>query len=148
LGTNKIKADFGGERITDRNSATAFMLTLSAIYRNKPHWKLADKLCDKLPNRQPRNLVLAPRSRPPLKPKVGWKIDLASIAARTFGEMRFGGPISAGGGWSRAARARLAGFGGVMFSMIDTIGPRPTIRNAPKRHVFASAIAWPPASGI
>ena len=28
-------------------------------------------LCDKLPNRQPRNLVPALRSRPPLKPKVG-----------------------------------------------------------------------------
>ncbi len=43
FGNYKIKADFGGERITDRNSATAFMLTLNAIYRNKPHWKLAGK---------------------------------------------------------------------------------------------------------
>jgi hypothetical protein len=43
FGNYKIKADFGGERITDRNSATAFMLTLSAIYRNKPPWKLAEK---------------------------------------------------------------------------------------------------------
>ena len=41
FGNYKIKADFGGQRITDRNSATAFMLTLTAIYRNKPHWKLA-----------------------------------------------------------------------------------------------------------
>jgi hypothetical protein len=43
FGNHKIKADFGGERITDRNSATAFMLALTAIYRNKPHWKLADQ---------------------------------------------------------------------------------------------------------
>ena len=43
FGNYKIKADFGGERITDRNSATAFMLALTAIYRNKPHWKLADQ---------------------------------------------------------------------------------------------------------
>jgi predicted protein tyrosine phosphatase len=43
FGNYKIKADFGGERITDRNSATAFMLTLSAIYRNKPPWKLAEQ---------------------------------------------------------------------------------------------------------
>jgi hypothetical protein len=43
FGNYKIKADFGGERITDRNSATAFMLTLSAIYRNKPSWKLAEQ---------------------------------------------------------------------------------------------------------
>jgi hypothetical protein len=32
-----------GGRITDRNSATVFMLTLTAIYRKKPHWKLADQ---------------------------------------------------------------------------------------------------------
>ena len=43
FGNYKIKADFGGERITDRNSATAFMLAMTAIYRNKPHWKLADQ---------------------------------------------------------------------------------------------------------
>jgi hypothetical protein len=43
FGNYKIRADFGGERITDRNSATAFMLALTAIYRNKPHWKLADQ---------------------------------------------------------------------------------------------------------
>jgi hypothetical protein len=43
FGNYKIKADFGGERITDRNSATAFMLTLTAIYRKQPHWKLADQ---------------------------------------------------------------------------------------------------------
>jgi hypothetical protein len=43
FGNYEIKADFGGQRITDRNSATAFMLTLTAIYRNKPHWKLADQ---------------------------------------------------------------------------------------------------------
>jgi hypothetical protein len=47
FGNYKIKADFGGERITDRNSATAFILTLTAIYRNKAHWKLAG-------SRQPR----------------------------------------------------------------------------------------------
>jgi hypothetical protein len=46
---------------------------------------------------------------------------MASIAARTFFEMRFGGPTSAGTGWSRAARARLAGMGGVMFSMVTTL---------------------------
>jgi hypothetical protein len=74
FGNYKIKADFGGQRITDRNSATAFMLTLTAIYRNSGSW--LTKLCDKLPNLQPRNLVRALRSRPPLKPKVGWKIDL------------------------------------------------------------------------
>jgi len=43
FGNYKVKADFGGQRITDRNSATAFMLTLTAIYRNKPHWKSADQ---------------------------------------------------------------------------------------------------------
>ena len=43
FGNYKIRTDFGGERITDRNSAKAFMLTLSAIYRNKPHWNLADQ---------------------------------------------------------------------------------------------------------
>jgi hypothetical protein len=43
FGNYKIKADFGGERITDRNSATAFILTLSVIYRTKPHWKLAEQ---------------------------------------------------------------------------------------------------------
>jgi len=43
FGNYKIKADFGGERTTDRNSATAFMLTLPTIYRKKPHWKLADQ---------------------------------------------------------------------------------------------------------
>jgi hypothetical protein len=43
FGNYKIKTDFGGERITGRNSATAFMLALTAIYRNKPHWKLADQ---------------------------------------------------------------------------------------------------------
>jgi hypothetical protein len=43
FGNYKIKADFGGERITDRNSATAFLLTLSLIYRNEPHWKLAEQ---------------------------------------------------------------------------------------------------------
>jgi hypothetical protein len=43
FGNYKIRADFGGERISDQNSATAFILTLSAIYRNKPHWKLAEQ---------------------------------------------------------------------------------------------------------
>jgi hypothetical protein len=43
FGNYKIKADFGGERITDRNSATAFILSLSMIYRTKPHWKLAEQ---------------------------------------------------------------------------------------------------------
>jgi hypothetical protein len=43
FGNYKVKADFGGQPITDRNSATAIMLTLTAIYRNKPHWKLADQ---------------------------------------------------------------------------------------------------------
>ena len=43
FGNYKVKADFGGQRITDRNSATAFMLTLTEIYRNRPHWKLADQ---------------------------------------------------------------------------------------------------------
>jgi hypothetical protein len=43
FGNYEIKADFGSQRIVDRNSATAFMLTLTAIYRNKPHWKLADQ---------------------------------------------------------------------------------------------------------
>jgi hypothetical protein len=57
FGNYEIKADFGGQRITDRNSATAFMLTLTAIYRTK--------LCDKLPNLRPRKLVRALRSRPP-----------------------------------------------------------------------------------
>jgi hypothetical protein len=33
FGNYEIKADFGGQRITNRNSATAFMLTLTAIYR-------------------------------------------------------------------------------------------------------------------
>jgi hypothetical protein len=64
FGNYKIKADFGGQRITERfivTSRTGSWLT---------------KLCDKLPNLQPRNLVRALRSRPPLKPKVGWKIDL------------------------------------------------------------------------
>jgi hypothetical protein len=31
-----------------------------------------------------------------------------------------GVPISAGAGWSRAASARLAGIGGVMYSMVTT----------------------------
>jgi hypothetical protein len=31
FGNYEIKADFGGQGITDRNSATAFMLTLTAI---------------------------------------------------------------------------------------------------------------------
>src|ERR1700731_3600149 len=43
FGNYEIKADFGGQRITNRNSATAFMLTLTVIYRNQPHWKLADQ---------------------------------------------------------------------------------------------------------
>ena len=47
------------------------------------------------------------------------------MAFMTFFETRFGGPISAGAGWSRAASARLAGIGGVMFSMIGTIGACP-----------------------
>jgi hypothetical protein len=33
FGNYEINADFGGQRITNRNSATAFMLTLTAIYR-------------------------------------------------------------------------------------------------------------------
>jgi hypothetical protein len=51
-------------------------------------------------------------------------VTMASIAARTFFEIRFGGPISVvGAGWSRAASARLAGVpGGVMFSMSATVG--------------------------
>jgi hypothetical protein len=64
---------------------------------------------------------------------------MASIAARTFLEIRFGGPMSAGAGWSNAASARLAGIGGVMFSMIGTIGACRAARNAPKRHV----LRWP-----
>jgi hypothetical protein len=62
----------------------------------------------------------------------------ASIAARTFLLIRFGGPTSAGTGWSRAASAHFAGIGGVMFSMGRTIGAWPRSRNAPKRHVFVS----------
>jgi uncharacterized membrane protein len=47
-------------------------------------------------------------------------VTMASMAARTLFEMRFGGPISVvGAGWSRTASARLAGVpGGVMFSMV------------------------------
>jgi hypothetical protein len=43
FGNFKIKADLGGEHITDRNSAIAFLLNLSAIYRKKPHWELAEQ---------------------------------------------------------------------------------------------------------
>jgi hypothetical protein len=47
---------------------------------------------------------------------------MASIAARTFYEMRRGGSGSAGAGLSKAARARLAGVpGGVIFSMFATL---------------------------
>jgi hypothetical protein len=66
-----------------------------------------------------------------------------SAARTTIGDLRHGGrlddlnhargltlaatevllrgvPISAGAGWSRTASARLAGIGGVMFSMVTT----------------------------
>jgi hypothetical protein len=46
---------------------------------------------------------------------------ITSIAAQTFLAICFGGPMSVGAGWSRAASARLAGMGGVI-SMIGTIG--------------------------
>jgi hypothetical protein len=56
---------------------------------------------------------------------------MASIAARTFLEIRFGGPGSAGAGaWSRAASARLAGAGGVMFFHVRHLGRLPRGRNA------------------
>jgi len=62
-------------------------------------------------------------------------LTMASIAARTFLDIRFGGPMSAvGAGWSRTASARLAGIGGMMFAMMGTIGPG---RPVPQRHVFA-----------
>jgi hypothetical protein len=41
FGNFKIRAEFGGERITDRNAATSFLLSLSKINRNKPHWRAA-----------------------------------------------------------------------------------------------------------
>src|ERR1700686_3791093 len=49
---------------------------------------------------------------------------MASIARRTLAEMRFCGPAdSAGAGVSSTASARLAGVpGGVMFSMLGTVG--------------------------
>jgi hypothetical protein len=76
FGNYKIKADFGGERITDRNSATAFILTLSVIYRTKPHWKLAEQALRQASKSAAAESRAALRSRPPLEPKVGWKIDL------------------------------------------------------------------------
>jgi hypothetical protein len=55
FGNYKIKADFGGQRITDRNSATAFMLTLTAIIVTSRTGSWLTKLCD--PNLEPRKLV-------------------------------------------------------------------------------------------
>ena len=44
---------------------------------------------------------------------------MASMAIWTLFEMRFGLPgVTGGAGWSSAARSRLAGAGGVMFSML------------------------------
>jgi hypothetical protein len=63
---------------------------------------------------------------------------MTAIAARTLLDIRFDRSISAGAGWSRAASARLAGIGGVIFSMIGTLNGRRHSRNAPKRRVFGS----------
>jgi hypothetical protein len=41
FGNFKIKAEFGGERITDRNGANSFLLSLSRLDRNKLHWRVA-----------------------------------------------------------------------------------------------------------
>jgi hypothetical protein len=50
---------------------------------------------------------------------------MASIAARTFFDIRFGGPMSVGTGWSRTASARLAGMGGMLFSITPRSAPAP-----------------------
>ena len=57
---------------------------------------------------------------------------MASIAARTFFEMRRAGSGSAGGGLSRAASARLAGVpGGVTFFHVRHRRRLPMDRNGP-----------------
>jgi hypothetical protein len=43
LGTTKLKLTSAVSVLPIENSATAFMISLTAIYRNKPHWKLADQ---------------------------------------------------------------------------------------------------------
>jgi hypothetical protein len=68
---------------------------------------------------------------------------MASIAARTFLVMRFGGPISAvGAGWSSASSERLAGIGGVMFSVIGLSAT--AARSATHQNVtFLHRAGWP-----
>ena len=81
FGNYKIKADFGGERITDRNSAMAFMLTLTAIYRNKPHWKLADQALRQASKSAAAESRASAAFKAAIEAKVGWKIDYAHLTA-------------------------------------------------------------------
>jgi hypothetical protein len=76
FGNNKIKADFGGERITDRNSATAFMLILTAIYRNKPHWKLADQALRQASKSAAAESRACATFKAAIEAKGCWKIDV------------------------------------------------------------------------
>jgi hypothetical protein len=67
------------------------------------------------------------------------------MAARTFFEMRWGGPAILGGGLSSTAKAPLAG---VMFSMCATVGcsgpaathRRVTFRIAPQRRSLEAGL--------
>jgi hypothetical protein len=69
---------------------------------------------------------------------------MASIAARTFLLMRRGGMLSAAAaGWSRTASARLAGIGGMMFSMIGTIGACPVAATHRNVTFCLAARYWP-----